>query len=190
MNSSAFHALWHPDLPVWALVVRGAVVYLAVIVLLRIAGKRQVAQMGMTEFVALLLISNAVQNAMNGGDASLAGGLVLAVTIIGCAYAMTYLTYRSRRIERLIQGRPTLLVHHGQIIHKHLKKELLSVPEMLSVLRKQGVTNLDDVAEAVLESDGFISVTHKIDLERHPQLHQAIREERGLRYEDEIAPEA
>lgn len=182
--NTAFHSLWHTDVPIWSLIVRGAVVYLAVIILLRIAGKRQVAQMGMTEFVALLLISNAVQNSMNGGDNSVTGGLILATTVIACAYLMTYLTYRSRKIEKLVQGRPTLLIHHGKVLYPHLKREMLSVRELLHALRKQGVTNLDDVAEAVLESDGFISITHKIDIERHPKLHQAIVDERGMTFDD------
>lgn len=183
-----WHALWHPDVPIVSLIIRGTVVYLAVIVLLRVAGKRQVAQMGIAEFVALLLISNAVQNAMNGGDNSLAGGLILAATVIACAYVMTYLTYRSRKIENLIQGRPTLLIHHGQIIHAHLAKELLSIRELVAALRKQGVSNIDDVAEAVLESDGFISITRKGDVERHPKIHQAIREERGAGYDIPSGP--
>jgi uncharacterized membrane protein YcaP (DUF421 family) len=179
-----WHSLWHPDLPLWSLVVRGVMVYLAVIILLRLAGKRQVAQMGMTEFVALLLISNAVQNAMNGGDNSLAGGLVLAATVIACAYGMTYLTYRSRRVETLVQGRPTLLIHHGRILYDHLASELLSIRELVAVLRKQGVNNLDEVAEAILESDGFISITRKGDRERHPKVHQAIIDERGVVFDE------
>jgi uncharacterized membrane protein YcaP (DUF421 family) len=176
---NALHSLYSTDIPVWSLIIRGAVVYAAVIILLRLGGKRQVAQMGMTEFVALLLISNAVQNSMNGGDNSLVGGLLLAATVIGCAYAMTYLTFRSSKFEKLVQGRPTLLIHHGRIISAHLKRELLSVRELVAVLRKQGVNDLDDVAEAVLESDGSISVTRKGDRERHPTVHQAIVDERG-----------
>src|SRR5216110_3301154 len=99
------------------LVIRATVVYLFVLILIRISGKRQIGQMGPTEFVAILLISNAVQNAMNGGDNSLVGGLILAITLIVFATLFAYATFRSRRFEQLVQGRPTLLIHRGKLLH-------------------------------------------------------------------------
>src|SRR4051812_3339098 len=129
---SALHELFFTDIPWWSLVLRAGIVYISVLLLLRIAGKRQVGQMGMTEFVALLLISNAVQNAMNGGDNSLVGGLLLAVVIVSLATGFAYVTYRWPRLEQTIQGRPTLLIHHGQVLHKHLARELLSERELRS----------------------------------------------------------
>ncbi len=159
-----FQELIHSDIPWWSLVVRAVVVYVSVLILLRISGKRQVGQMGMTEFVALLLISNAVQNSMNGGDNSLVGGLILAVVIIAMATAFAYATYRSSRFEKLVQGRPTLLIHQGKILHRHLANELLSERELKQLLRKQGVHEFDEIAEAVLESDGFISIVHKSEI--------------------------
>src|SRR5437764_13057910 len=107
--------LYLPDVPWWDLLLRGGVVYVAIILLLRIGGKRQVAQMGIIEFVALLLISNAVQNAMNGGDNSLLGGIILAAVLIALAAAFSYTTYRWPKFEQFVQGRPTLLIHHGKI---------------------------------------------------------------------------
>jgi uncharacterized membrane protein YcaP (DUF421 family) len=148
-----------PGLPVWELLLRAAIVYLAVLLMLRVAGKRQIAQMGMGEFVALLLISNAVQNAMNGGDNSLTAGIVLAAVILVLGYLFQYATYRSRKLERLVQGAPTLLIHRGKLLPEHLRRELLSIRELRAMLRKQGVHDLHDVEEAVLESDGFISIT-------------------------------
>src|SRR5579872_3444105 len=88
-------SLWSTSFPWWIFVVRGAVVYVAVLLLLRLGGKRQVGQMGTGEFVAVLLISNAVQNAMNGGDNSITGGLILAVVIVALSYFVTYATFRS-----------------------------------------------------------------------------------------------
>jgi len=120
-------SLWLPQIPWWHLVIRAVVVYLAILVLLRLGGKRQIAQMGMIEFVALLLISNAVQNAMNGGDNSLLAGLLLACVLIVMSHLVSWGTFRSRRLERLVQGRPTLLIHRGKILHENLQKELLSV---------------------------------------------------------------
>lgn len=150
--------------PWWHLVIRATVVYLAVLLLLRLAGKRQVGQMGMADFVTLLLISNAVQNAMNGGDNSLIGGIILSAVLIVLSYVFSWATYRSRTLEALIQGRPTLLIHHGRILHEHLKRELLSVHELKALLRKQGVHDIADIEEAVLESDGFISITRKSEI--------------------------
>src|SRR3954465_6135029 len=172
MNHTYLQQLYRPDLPWWDLLLRAPVAYLAVILLLRVAGKRQVAQMGMSEFVALLLISNAVQNAMNGGDNSLVGGLLLAMTIVALSAAFQYATFRSRKLEQLIQGRPTLLIHRGRILTDHLKRELLTIRELRATLRKQGIHDLCDVDEAVLESDGFVSVTKKSECEYEMELQR------------------
>ena len=141
------------------LALRAVVVYLSVLLLLRISGKRQIGQMGATEFVAILLISNAVQNSMNGGDNSLVGGLVLAAVLVGLSSLISYLTYRSRFFSRLFEGTPTLLIHHGQMIAKHLRHEQMSESELRTLLRKQGLHDLRDIDNAVLEADGTLSVT-------------------------------
>jgi uncharacterized membrane protein YcaP (DUF421 family) len=151
------------DFPWWHLVIRAVVVYVAVLLLLRIAGKRQVGQLNMTQLVALLLISNAVQNSMNGGDNSITGGLISAVVLIVLSFFFTFLTYHSKDWENFIQGSPTLLIHHGRLLHENLRHELMSVRELRVLLRKQGIQELADIEEAVLESDGFISVIRKSD---------------------------
>ena len=158
--------LWHPSFPWWQFVIRGSVIYLAVLVLIRISGKRQVAQMGIHELVALLLISNAVQNAMNGGDNSITGGLILACVLIGITLLLAVLTYRSRQIENLVQGRPTLLVHHGKVLRQNLAKELLSFRELLAMLRRQGVHDIHEIDQAILEPDGYISIVRKNEVDR------------------------
>jgi uncharacterized membrane protein YcaP (DUF421 family) len=163
------NALWIPGIPWWQLVIRAGVVFVAVLLLLRLSGKRQVGQMGIAQFVALLLISNAVQNSMNGGDNSLIGGLILAVVLILLSYAIEVFTYRSKRLENLIQGRPTLLIHQGKVLYKHLKRELLSPHELRAILRRQGIQDLSEIEEAVLESDGFVSVVKKSEAAEHPE---------------------
>lgn len=141
------------------LVIRALVVYLSILILLRISGKRQMGQMGATEFVAILLISNAVQNSMNGGDNSLVGGLVLAVVLIALSSLISYLTYRSRFFSSLFEGTPTLLVHKGKMIAKNLDRERLSESELRMMLRKQGLHALTEIDTAILEADGTLSVT-------------------------------
>jgi uncharacterized membrane protein YcaP (DUF421 family) len=153
--------LFRTDLPVWVLAFRATAVFVAVLFMLRLAGKRQVAQLGMPDFVALLLISNAVQNAMNGGDNSLAGGLLMALVLILLSVIFQYATFRSRKIERLVQGSPTLLIHKGEFVEANLKHELLSRRELHAMLRRQGVHEMSEVAEAVLESDGYVSIIKK-----------------------------
>ena len=163
--------MWMVAFPYWQFIVRAIVVYASVIILIRLGGKRQVGQMGTGEFVAILLISNAVQNSMNGGDNSVSGGLVLATTIILLSVLVAYLTFKSRTWENLIQGTPTLLVHHGRVLHKNLDKEMLNVREMKTIFRRQGIHDLSEIAEAILESDGLISVTKKSELEEQNNGH-------------------
>ncbi len=151
------------DFPWWHLVIRAVVVYIAVLLLLRIAGKRQVGQMNMTQLVALLLISNAVQNSMNGGDNSITGGIISATVLIILSFFFSFLTYHSKDWENFVQGSPTLLIHHGRLLHQNLRQELMTVRELRVLLRKQGIHELSEIEEAVLESDGFVSVTRKSD---------------------------
>jgi uncharacterized membrane protein YcaP (DUF421 family) len=141
------------------LVIRAVVVYLAVLILLRISGKRQLGQMGATDFVAILLISNAVQNSMNGGDNSLSGGLLLALVLVALSTLISYLTYKSRFFSSTFEGTPTLLVHKGKIIKKHLDKERMAESELKTLLRKQGVHLISDIDTAVLEADGTLSIS-------------------------------
>jgi len=139
-------------------------VYLSVLFLLRLGGKRQVGQMGAGEFVAILLISNAVQNSMNGGDNSITGGLILATVIILLSVGIAYATYKSKKLETLIQGRPRLLIHQGVLLNQNLEKELLNVHELKTILRRQGINNLAEISQAVLESDGSVSVIKKSEV--------------------------
>jgi uncharacterized membrane protein YcaP (DUF421 family) len=153
-----WNSLFHLDVPLVNLTVRAVMVYLTVLLLLRVSGKRQMGQMGATEFVAILLISNAVQNAMNGGDNSLGGGLWLASILILVSTLISYLTYRSRFFSSVFEGTPTLLVHDGKIVRKNLHHERLSVEELRSLLRKQGVDYVHELKTAILEPDGTLSV--------------------------------
>lgn len=161
--------MWHISFPAWQFVVRAVVVYLAIVFLLRIGGKRQIGQMGTGEFVAILLISNAVQNSMNGGDNSITGGLILATVLIVLSLFVDYVTYKSRWAESVIQGTPTLLVHNGEMLMPNLEKELLSPHELKTILRRQGIHDINEVASAILESNGSVSVTKKSEINKEPR---------------------
>ncbi|MHB0998899.1 MAG: DUF421 domain-containing protein [Armatimonadota bacterium] len=166
--------MWHISLPYWEFIVRGVVVYAALLFLLRLGGKREVGQMGAGELVAILLISNAVQNSMNGNDGSITGGLILASVIIAFSTFIAYITYKSKKAARIILGSPTLLIHNGVILQQNLKKELLNLYELRSILRRQGIHDLSEIHAAILESDGMISITKKSDIihNQNNQNHQ------------------
>jgi uncharacterized membrane protein YcaP (DUF421 family) len=149
----------------WEFIVRASVVYLVVMALLRMGGKRQVGQMGMAQLVALLLISNAVQNAMNGNDASITGGIILASVIMVWSYVFEVVTARSKKWENFIQGKPRVLIRNGKVLHDALQREHISPSELRAALRKQGVHELNSIDNAILESDGYISLRKKDEKE-------------------------
>ena len=165
MSTPLLQDLFKPSLSALNLGIRAVLVYGSVLILLRISGKRQMAQMGTTEFVALLLISNAVQNSMNGGDNSVTGGVWLAVILIFMSWLISLLTYKSRRMRAIFEGVPTLLIHKGKLIKKNLEREKITVQELKTLLRKQGVHSFEEAHTAILEADGTLSITKGTDPE-------------------------
>jgi uncharacterized membrane protein YcaP (DUF421 family) len=137
--------------------VRTAVIYAVVLIGVRLSGKREVGQMTPFDLTLLLLISNAVQNAMTGPDTSLLGGVVAASTLLVLNYTIAELSGGNRRFRKFVQGQPSLLIHDGQIIAAHMAKEHVSMDELQRALREHGIASYHDVALAVLEVDGSIS---------------------------------
>ena len=149
------------SLPWWEFVIRALAVYGFLLMALRFTGKRQIGQLAPFDFVLLLILSNSVQNSMNGGDNSLVGGLLLAAVLIGVNWVLSALVYRSRSIENLIEGRPEVLIHNGFLYQEIMKKEQISHHELESAIRKAGGRTIDNVLFAVLESNGAISMRLK-----------------------------
>src|SRR5436190_1309395 len=147
--------------PWWELIVRSAVVYTFLLVILRITGKRQVGQLAPFDLVLLLVLSNAVQNSMNGGDNSLVGGLISAVTLIAINYTIGFATFRSKRLEAIIEGRPQVLIHNGKLFEDVMAKAQLTHHELEAALRQAGCANIGDCHSAILENNGTISVVQK-----------------------------
>ncbi|HEX5149327.1 MAG TPA: YetF domain-containing protein, partial [Candidatus Limnocylindrales bacterium] len=139
-------------------IVRTAVVYLFLVLILRLSGKREVGQMSILELIVILLISDAVQNSMVGGDTTLAGGLIAVLTLLGLDYGLSVATGRSRRLRRAIEGEPRLLVRDGRLLTKALREEKVEADEVRVAARAQGLARIEDVRLAVLETDGSISV--------------------------------
>lgn len=142
----------------FGILLRTAVVYLVILIGLRLAGKREIGQMNVFDLVVLLLISNAVQNAMVGPDTSLVGGIVAAVVLLVINAVVARLRLKSQRLRHWVEGTPTLLVLHGEVIPKHMQSEGIDEDTLLAALREHGVAELDNVEMAVLETDGSISV--------------------------------
>jgi len=151
--------MWAISLPHWwEFVVRAVVVYLFLLALLRITGKRQVGQLAPFDLVLLLVLSNAVQNSMNGGDNSITGGMILAATLVGINSGVGWLTFRSKSFEGLIEGRPIILVHDGKIDHQALSQVQMTTHELDASLRAAGCAGPTEVRFAVLENTGKVSV--------------------------------
>jgi uncharacterized membrane protein YcaP (DUF421 family) len=151
--------MWHMSVPWWEFVIRAVVVYFFVLAVLRITGKRQVGQLAPFDLVLLLILANTVQNSMNAGDNSLVGGLISAASIVSLNYFIGFLAFKSKTVEAIIEGRPQILIHNGDLFDDVLKGEKLSRHELMAALRGAGCDNIEDVHVAVLENNGRISVT-------------------------------
>jgi uncharacterized membrane protein YcaP (DUF421 family) len=145
--------------PWWELILRSFIVYTFLLVLLRISGKRQVGQLAPFDLVLLLVLSNAVQNSMNGGDNSLVGGLISATVLVGLNYAIGYATFRSKKLEAIVEGHPQVLVHNGKLYEHIMAKAQLTHHELDAALRQAGCAHIGDCHSAILENNGSISVT-------------------------------
>jgi uncharacterized membrane protein YcaP (DUF421 family) len=139
-------------------VLRTTIVYVALLVGLRLAGKREIGQMTLFDLVVLLVLSNAVQNAMVGPDTSLSAGLVAAAVLLILNSTVGWIGVHVPWFHRYVVGTPTLLVYDGQVIRPHLEREGITEDQVLQALREHGVDDLKEVKSAVLEVDGSISV--------------------------------
>ena len=151
--------MWSLSLPWWEFILRGFVVYVFLLVILRVTGKRQTGQLAPFDLVLLLVLSNAVQNAMNGGDNSVPGGLISAATLIALHYAVAFMTFKSRTLEAWIEGTPRTLIHNGVLNEDVVRGELLTRHELAAALRAAGCADIEHIHVATLENNGQITVS-------------------------------
>jgi uncharacterized membrane protein YcaP (DUF421 family) len=154
------HDLIHLGLPWWDKTIRTLVVYVVILALLRLAGKRQLAQLNSFDLVVLLLLSNVVQNAIIGNETSLTGGLLGAVILIGANYGLVALSFRRPRVNRLLQGTSTTLYDDGHVREESLRHELMTREELVAALRRQGM-ELEDVEQVALTPEGTFDASPK-----------------------------
>jgi uncharacterized membrane protein YcaP (DUF421 family) len=151
--------MWLPTrLVLEQLIVRAAVVYIFLLVIIRLTGKRQIGQLAPFDLVLLLVLSNALQNAMNGGDESVVGGLVSASTLVALNSLVAVVTAKSKKAEALIEGHPQVLIHNGKLYEPIMARAKITHHELNAALRQAGCAGVGEVHCAVLENNGSISI--------------------------------
>ena len=160
-----WHQMMLPEVSWPEKLLRPIMVYVALMIIFRIASKRELAQATLFDFLIILLISNVVQNAIIGNDNSVLGAIGGAITLVVLAGSLNRITARSRKARVLLEGKPVLLVKMGDIDNDVMKQQAVSRNDLLSAIRKQGIARLCDVGYAILELDGSISVIKKDDAE-------------------------
>jgi len=144
--------------PYLRIILSSLIIYLFIIVAIRLFGKKELAQLSVFDLVFILLISNAVQNAMVLGDNSLIGGLIAAGTLFVVNYILKFLQYRFPKFSRALQGDAIMLVYKGKVIESHMRLAKITTNELLEAIREHGVEDVAKVDLAILEVDGNISV--------------------------------
>lgn len=146
------------EFPVWHMVLRGTVVFWFLLIVFRFVLRRDIGSMGVADLLFVVLVADASSNAMQGEYRSVGDGLVLVGTLIFWNFALDWLSYHSPMVSRFLEPRPEVLVRHGRINHKALKREMITLEELQGKLREEGVESIGDVRIARMESDGKLSV--------------------------------
>ncbi len=149
--------------PWWEFVVRAAVVYLVLLVLVRVTGKRSVGQFTPFDLIVVMLLSESVSGSLNGQDESLQGGLIAAATLVALNVVIALLTARSRKIDEMIQGKPVIVGRDGVIYKDVLRGQRVGEEDFEKALREADC-QIEDMRMAILEADGSISI-----LKREPK---------------------
>ncbi|MEO7530361.1 MAG: YetF domain-containing protein [Sediminibacterium sp.] len=162
--------------PYLEIIFRAVAVYFFMIVAIRIFGKKELAQLSVIDLVFILLISNAVQNAMVGPDTSLQGGLVAAAALFAANFTLKKVLYRNKKLSSIVQGNAILLIYKGVVNEENCHKAEITLDELSAAVREHGAENCSDVDLAMLEVDGNISVISnefkKRSLVPHPHKHR------------------
>jgi uncharacterized membrane protein YcaP (DUF421 family) len=153
--------VFEPKVPLLEIVLRVLLIYVFLLVATRLLGKKEIGRWTPMEFLGMLLLARLVGPAMTGGDNSLPGAGVGAVTLLALTYLFDYLAYRSRTLEALLEGRPEILIQNGQVVEKVMKSELLTGQQLDAALRREHLESPEQVALAYIEPNGRISVIPK-----------------------------
>ncbi|HEX3583118.1 MAG TPA: YetF domain-containing protein [Thermoanaerobaculia bacterium] len=174
-----FHDMFVMHLPILEKILRPVIVYVFLVLLLRVFGKRELAQLNPFDLVVLLSLSNTVQNAIIGDDNSVTGGIVGAVALLVTNYLVVRFLFKHRRLDEIIEGEPSVLMKDGKVDNKELARELITTAELQVLARRQGFDNLDDLQEIILEPGGaFVMKAKKPTHDQHvdTKLDELLRE--------------
>jgi uncharacterized membrane protein YcaP (DUF421 family) len=153
-----FAEMFDLSMPWWAFVLRAVAVYFILLLLLRLSGKRTMGQFTAFDMLLVVLLGNAVQNALLGTDTSVVGGLLLAATLIALNWLVGLASARSTKVENWVEGAPVLLARDGQVFRDVLRRELISKEDFERTMREAGCLDVADIRLAVLETDGHITL--------------------------------
>lgn len=142
-------------------VIRPVIVYFALILLLRVFGKRELAQLNPFDLVVLLCLANTLQNAIIGDDNTVVGGLIGALSLLLVNWGTVRFLLGHRRLDQMLAGKPTVLIKQGSVMKQALAKEMMTVPELSMVAHRQGFANLEEIEHCVLEPGGTFAITAK-----------------------------
>jgi uncharacterized membrane protein YcaP (DUF421 family) len=176
---SIYVSMFHLGVPLAEKILRSITIYFFLVAGLRLAGKRELAQLNPFDLVVLLTISNTVQNAIIGDDNSVTGGIIGAATLLLVNYLFVRFLYSHPKADELVEGSPDVLIENGKLLPDRLRKELILHSELEAAAHKQGFGSLDEVDRAVLDPGGSISFTAKKpgpDESRHNELLRKIEE--------------
>jgi uncharacterized membrane protein YcaP (DUF421 family) len=161
MHANIWTDMFALTLPVTEKILRSLIVYLFLVVGLRLAGKRELAQLNPFDLVVLLTLSNTVQNAIIGDDNSVTGGLIGAATLLAVNYLVVRFLFGHEKLDRIVEGQPDVLIDNGKIRTERLGEELITLPELEAAARRQGFRSLEEVERAALEPGGTLSFIGK-----------------------------
>lgn len=156
--SATFVEMFELAMPWWAFVLRACVVYFILLAMIRMTGKRTMGQFTPFDMLLVVLLGNAVQNALLGQDTSVGGGLLLAATLIALNWIVGLVSARSPKVEHWVEGSPVLLARDGQVYRNVLRRELISREDFGKAMREAGCPDVADIRLAVLENNGHITV--------------------------------
>ena len=159
--SKIVHDMFILSIPIAEKILRPVIVYVFLVLLLRVFGKRELAQLNPFDLVVLLSLSNTVQNAIIGDDNTVAGGLIGAFTLLFVNYLVVRYLFKHRRLDQIIEGKPSVLVKEGHVCKDALAKELITVAELQSVARRQGFEGVHEVETCILEPGGSFVMKRK-----------------------------
>ena len=159
MDPKVWQDMFALTLPVLEKILRPIIVYVFLVVGLRLAGKRELAQLNPFDLVVLLTLSNTVQNAIIGNDNTVTGGIIGAASLLAVNYLVVRFLYDHRKIDQLVEGSPDILIENGKVHEHKLKRELITKEELGAAARKQGFDSLSEVQQCVLEPGGTLSFT-------------------------------